>query len=139
MDMNIQLHTNYNKLKVENKELKKRIKELTNFTTKEKVKERDNYKCRLCGNNGSDGMDLNVHHLTPRSSGGNHTAHNLITVCESCHHFLHANPQIIIKQRLNIKRSALESTRKGRPKGVKDSKPRRTEGYHLRYKERQKK
>jgi len=118
------------------KKLKKKIKLFSNFKTKSQVFERDNFQCRLCGDNNSD-VELQTHHLTPRSIGGSHGAYNLITVCESCHYFLHANPKIILKQRENIKKS-IENRRKegrhiGRPFGSKDSKPRKTDGYHQRY------
>ena len=68
---------------------------------RELILKRDNYTCRLCGEKVEDISSLQVHHLTPISIGGNNGNHNLITICESCHLFMHCNPKLIIKQRMN--------------------------------------
>ena len=50
---------------------------------RDKVKERDHYKCQKCGNN----KDLNVHHKDMNQT--NASIANLITYCRSCHSRLH--------------------------------------------------
>lgn len=62
------------------------------------ILKRDNYTCRLCGYEGKE-IPLHAHHLTPLSLGGDNSMNNLITTCESCHWFIHANPKTIISQR----------------------------------------
>jgi len=71
--------------------------------TKERVRRRDGYSCRLCGRQAAlspediadderyygGGLDLQVHHLTPRRSGGSDDPENLVTVCGRCHRRLH--------------------------------------------------
>lgn len=57
--------------------------------------ERDEYKCRVCGNSpliseNKDGFDklrveVEVHHIVPRIAGGTDSTKNLITLCKSCH------------------------------------------------------
>jgi len=49
--------------------------------TREKVLYRDNYSCQVCGTN----MHLTVHHIRPRSQGGDNRVDNLITLCAHCH------------------------------------------------------
>lgn len=48
---------------------------------KDRVKERDDYTCQICGS----GLQLEVHHIVPRRCGGLNTEENLITLCVSCH------------------------------------------------------
>ena len=47
---------------------------------KQKVKERDNYRCLCCGQNGQ----LQVDHINPKYHGGNHSLDNLQTLCVNC-------------------------------------------------------
>ncbi len=51
------------------------------------VLKRDNFKCRICGRNPRDYVDveLNVHHIKPFSEGGLTEKNNLITLCKTCH------------------------------------------------------
>lgn len=42
---------------------------------------RDGQECLKCGSEDN----LEVHHIIPRSSGGNHAAENLATLCKDCH------------------------------------------------------
>ena len=49
------------------------------------VRERDNYRCRLCG----IGDRLEVHHIVYRSQGGPDEAWNLITLCQMHHQAAH--------------------------------------------------
>ena len=48
---------------------------------------RDRHRCRApgCGRT----RFLEVHHIVPRSNGGGHEPENLMTLCGSCHRFLH--------------------------------------------------
>lgn len=52
--------------------------------------QRDNNSCRNCGiTGGMRGVDLHVHHLVPRESGGSHDLRNLVTLCQKCHYRVH--------------------------------------------------
>ena len=48
---------------------------------------RDRYRCRVrgCGHAGF----LELHHIVPRSEGGENRPENLVTLCASCHRLLH--------------------------------------------------
>ena len=48
---------------------------------------RDRHRCRVkgCGR----AHFLEVHHLVPRSEGGENRPENLVTLCASCHRLLH--------------------------------------------------
>lgn len=60
-----------------------------NAGLKERVKEKQNYKCGLCGRQGYD-----VHHIVRRSQGGMDIELNLIYVCRECHSKIHARKNI---------------------------------------------
>jgi len=49
------------------------------------VLKRDGWRCQLCG----DQNNLHVHHINSRSSLGDDTMQNLITLCANCHENLH--------------------------------------------------
>lgn len=49
------------------------------------VLERDGWRCQYCGTT----QNLEVHHLVPRSQGGDDDAQNLITLCARCHGDVH--------------------------------------------------
>jgi 5-methylcytosine-specific restriction endonuclease McrA len=51
----------------------------------EKVLRRDGWRCQRCGAM----RDLHVHHMQPRSSLGDDSEVNLITLCNSCHRQTH--------------------------------------------------
>ena len=55
------------------------------------VFERDNWKCRKCGNR----RTLDPHHIIFRSHGGPDTRGNLITLCRRCHDAIHAGKLIV--------------------------------------------
>lgn len=127
-------------VKVETKlELRKKIrdlqKELDGYTkgySKHLIKQRDRYMCRICG----DTEFLEVHHLTPSHLGGDNSQINLITLCCSCHLFMHCNPKIVMKHKMqhsentkNGQKNALNIGKRG-----KDKKPRKKIGYSMRYK-----
>lgn len=57
---------------------------------REKVLERDGHECRFCGmsddkHTEENGASLDVHHIIPRSDGGEDTMGNLAALCRSCH------------------------------------------------------
>lgn len=56
--------------------------------TREEIRARDQHRCSRCGKGGP----LHVHHRVRRSQGGRDAAPNLITLCEACHRWVHANP-----------------------------------------------
>ena len=49
------------------------------------VYKRDHYACVLC----DDNRRLQIHHVRPRSVGGNNSSRNLVTLCPSCHALAH--------------------------------------------------
>jgi 5-methylcytosine-specific restriction endonuclease McrA len=49
---------------------------------RERVYERDGYRCVGCGSQ----RDLTLDHWVPRSKGGRHTYENLRTMCRPCNH-----------------------------------------------------
>jgi len=57
------------------------------------VFDRDRHICAYCGRSQSRGVDtfLQAHHILYRSEGGQHTADNLVTLCQSCHSMVHSN------------------------------------------------
>jgi len=54
-------------------------------TLRNRVLKRDGWRCQLCGKS----TDLHVHHVKSRSSLGDDTMRNLITLCAKCHETLH--------------------------------------------------
>lgn len=54
-------------------------------STRRAVYTRDGYRCALCDSS----RFLQIHHYCHRSSGGNDTPHNLITLCADCHALAH--------------------------------------------------
>jgi 5-methylcytosine-specific restriction endonuclease McrA len=55
---------------------------------------RDGYACQQCG---KKNRRLEAHHVIFREHGGKDTLANLLTLCEACHHHLHAG-KIALKQ-----------------------------------------
>jgi len=58
--------------------------------TREKVLKRDGYECRFCGMTEEEHQEetdrsLDVHHIIPKSDGGEDRMHNLAALCRSCH------------------------------------------------------
>jgi hypothetical protein len=51
------------------------------------VLHRDGRRCRICGRNPDDNVDivLHVHHIRPWALGGATEVSNLITLCHTCH------------------------------------------------------
>jgi len=58
--------------------------------------ERDEYRCAKCG--ADNASELDVHHRMPRSIQVDHSAANLITLCDGCHAALHLNLQVGLAQ-----------------------------------------
>ena len=52
-------------------------------TTKVAVKDRDGWKCVICGKGLADGVELQVDHIKPRSKGGDGSLDNGQTLCSS--------------------------------------------------------
>lgn len=54
------------------------------------IRQRDNYKCRLCGDTTTF---LHVHHVyyQPNLKAWEYDKESLITLCESCHEFVHSS------------------------------------------------
>ncbi len=52
---------------------------------RQKVWDRDGWKCRRCGLRES----LHAHHVIFRSEGGRDETWNLLTLCQSCHDQIH--------------------------------------------------
>ena len=56
--------------------------------TYNKVMQRDNYKCRLCGT----GLNLHLHHIDGRGKDLTNNVDNCIILCENCHlNIVHKN------------------------------------------------
>lgn len=55
------------------------------------VLKRDHRRCRICGRNPDNHVDLelHVHHIRPWQKGGLTDISNLITLCHTCHNGLH--------------------------------------------------
>lgn len=53
--------------------------------TRDKVLKRDNNQCTSCGRRD----DLHVHHIHPKSKGGENNPLNLVTLCRKCHSKAH--------------------------------------------------
>lgn len=50
-----------------------------------KCKERDHFRCILCGASGARNICA-AHHIIPKSEGGSHSLQNLVTLCSDCHY-----------------------------------------------------
>ena len=56
---------------------------------RQRVLRRDGWRCQLCGTM----SNLEVHHKQFRSHSGHDSEDNLITLCYSCHEFVHGSDQ----------------------------------------------
>ena len=59
---------------------------------RKKALRRDNHECHVCKSSPGQGGSLHVHHIEPRSEGGEDSLDNLITLCHGCHEKLHGWP-----------------------------------------------
>ncbi|HUS51751.1 MAG TPA: HNH endonuclease [Candidatus Paceibacterota bacterium] len=119
---------------VTKQELKRKIRELekllkkTTYLTKAGILERDNYTCSLCGEKNTV---LNVHHIMPMEFGGEkRNPDNILTLCKGCHLFMHCNPKLIMKEKINHRIRTKEGMEKaiGVGKRGRDKKPRKSRG-----------
>ncbi len=60
------------------------LRHYTKRMRKRHVFDRDKNTCLACGATEEEGVQLTMHHVRPFSRGGETTAHNLATLCESC-------------------------------------------------------
>lgn len=58
---------------------------------RDRVLDRDNRQCLICGVKEIDGGKLTLHHVRPYSVGGETTTRNLVTLCEECNQKVGAN------------------------------------------------
>ncbi|MCX7861980.1 MAG: HNH endonuclease [Bacteroidales bacterium] len=60
--------------------------EVEDFSTeiKQKILERDNYKCVICGRTANEGYELHIDHILPKDKGGKATFENGQTLCSVC-------------------------------------------------------
>lgn len=49
------------------------------------------FACAICGHDGEE-----IHHIIPKSEGGNDTLNNLVLLCHSCHDKIHNHQPIWI-------------------------------------------
>lgn len=49
-----------------------------------KIKERDNYTCQICGKYMPDEVGLHIDHIVPISKGGKTVEQNLQVLCDKC-------------------------------------------------------
>lgn len=73
------------------------------------VLERDGWTCRECDEK-APRSELDVHHLIPRSAGGEDVASNCVTLCDGCHAGRHLNQQVSLARR-TIERWAIALAR----------------------------
>ena len=59
--------------------------------TRDEVLRRDQHRCRNCNCH----LDVQVHHVLPRSQGGSNLSHNLVTLCGICHASAHRSLLVI--------------------------------------------
>lgn len=57
------------------------------------AKQRDDYKCVVCGKSETEGVDIMVDHIKARQHGGLPTLDNAQTLCGSCHNLKHTYGQ----------------------------------------------
>lgn len=61
------------------------------MSTKDRRKQIDNYQCQICsdwqGKKYDSGVivEIQTHHIIPKSEGGRNALENLITLCDFCH------------------------------------------------------
>lgn len=91
------------------------------------VMNRDGYRCRMpgCGKT----HFLEVHHLVPRSRGGGNEPDNLVTLCSSCHRFVHESgaagllPAASPALRGQLAATPMEGSREGAPRDKPGEEP----------------
>ena len=76
-------------------------------------------------------MELYVHHIMPMQFGGEETnPSNMLTLCKSCHLFMHCNPKLILKEKIHHSNRTKEGQifAKDIGKRGRDKKPRKRRG-----------
>ena len=67
------------------------------------VRQRNNNTCQECGiTSQSLYVKFEVHHITPRSKGGNDHPSNLKFLCLKCHHYAHSKRGKVIKENYRL-------------------------------------
>lgn len=61
-----------------------------NKKTRNRILERDKESCQICNRKGTQ-----IHHVMPRSRSGRGVYTNGLTVCNSCHHAIHNNNDLL--------------------------------------------
>jgi len=113
-----------NELCKKDKELERLYKE-PEFLSRKEVLERDNYSCCICGEKETI---FNVHHIRPKDLGGDDNVKNLMTLCKSCHLFMHCNPKLIMMEKIKHSKKTKEGIKKtinNNGKRGKDRNPRK--------------
>ncbi len=66
------------------------------------IRARDNYTCQICGAKTTKNkkVELEVHHIRPKSMGGTDDETNLVTLCKSCHDKVHKGKLVINDQNI---------------------------------------
>lgn len=78
-----------------------------------RIRYRDNDRCQICRCQKKKGMEMNVHHLESRKTGGN-APNNLITLCETCHKAYHRGEiQLKAKRGTSLRDAAVMSIMRG--------------------------
>lgn len=81
-------NTNYSRTSDSNRSYPQNWHSLRNQTL-----ERDNWECQKCGAKGGNygNKSLHVHHIIPKSKGGDDEVDNLISLCKDCHESQHGH------------------------------------------------
>jgi 5-methylcytosine-specific restriction endonuclease McrA len=80
-------------------------------------------QCTRCGSN----LNIEKHHIKPRSKGGKSNKKNLRDLCRQCHDFIHAEMEVTNKikyyrKRIRLLRHRLEVLRKyNEPEIIKEN------------------
>lgn len=82
----ITVHTTYDKLLAMGQSKIQQEHERNKITPalREKIKQRDNYTCQLCGKQMFDNVGLHIDHIIPISKGGKTVESNLQVLCSVC-------------------------------------------------------
>ena len=89
------------------------------------VLKRDDYKCVICGRRAADHVDveLNVHHVRPRSEAGLTKRNNLLTLCRTCHRGLKPHSEMklfeFLPEAMTLRIPPLQETNRQYFAGVK--------------------
>ncbi|NEO82424.1 group II intron reverse transcriptase/maturase [Moorena sp. SIO4G3] len=98
---------------------------------RDKIANRQNYKCPVCNQSLGISEELHLHHIIPRSEGGQDKYDNLVYLHNDCHQTIHAlgatNPDIQKMLRVGTKKPSKKrnknqkvQTRKSRKKSGRD-------------------